>query len=47
MCLINPALKVSKSGVFSGPNLGKCGPEKTPYLDTCHPVQAWFQEILL
>ena len=27
MCLINTALKVSKYGVFSGPNLRKCGPE--------------------
>ena len=26
--------KVSKYGVFSGPNTGKYGPEKTPYLDT-------------
>ena len=26
--------KVSKYGVFGGPNIGKYGPEKTPYLDT-------------
>ena len=38
-------VKVSKYGVFSGqyflvfgPNTGKCGPEKTPYLDTFHAV---------
>ena len=30
------AWKVSKYGVFSGPNAGKYGPEKTPYLDTFH-----------
>ena len=28
----NTARKVSKYGVFSGPNTGKCRPEKTPYL---------------
>ena len=32
------AKKVSKYGVFSGPNAGKYGPEKTPYLDTFHAV---------
>ena len=31
-------VKVSKYGVFSGPNTGKYGPEKTPYLDTFHVV---------
>ena len=30
--------KVSKYGVFSGPNTGKYGPEKAPYLDTLHAV---------
>ena len=30
---------MSKYGVFSGPNTGKYGPEKTPYLDTFHAVQ--------
>ena len=30
--------KVSKYGVFSGPNTKKYGPEKTPYLDTFHAV---------
>ena len=30
------AWKVSKYGVISGPNTGKYGPEKTPYLDTFH-----------
>ena len=37
--------KVSKCGVFFGlnfpvlsPNIGKCGPEKTSYLDTFHAV---------
>ena len=39
------AWKVSKYGVISGtyfpvfsPNAGRCGPEKTPYLDTFHEV---------
>ena len=32
------AWKVSKYGVFSGPNTGKYGPKKTPYLDTFHAV---------
>ena len=32
------ASKVSKYGVFSGPNKGKYGPKKTPYLDTFHAV---------
>ena len=27
-----------KYGVFSGPNTGKYGQEKTPYLDTFHAV---------
>ena len=35
----NTAWNVSKYGVFSGPNKGKYGPEKTPYLDTFHEVQ--------
>ena len=30
--------KCPKNGVFSGPNTGKYGPEKTPYLDTFHAV---------
>ena len=34
----SPAWKVSKYRVFSGPNIGKYGPEKTPYLDTFHGV---------
>ena len=32
------AWKVSKYGVFSGPNTGRYGPGKTPYLDTVHAV---------
>ena len=32
------AWKVSKYGGFSGPNTGKYGPEKTPYLDIFHTV---------
>ena len=28
-----------KYGVFSGPNKGKYGPEKTPYLDTFYVVK--------
>ena len=35
------AWKVSKYGVFSGPNTGKYGPEKTLYLDTFHAVCVW------
>ena len=30
---------MSKYGVFSGPNAGKYGPEKTPYLDTFQALQ--------
>ena len=30
--------KVSEYGIFSGPNTGKYGPEKTSYLDTFHEV---------
>ena len=30
--------KLSKYGVFSGPNIGKYGPEKVPYLDNFHAV---------
>ena len=30
--------KVSKYGLFSGPNAGKHGPKITPYLDTFHTV---------
>ena len=32
------AWKVSKYGVFSGPNTGEYGPENTPYWDTFHAV---------
>ena len=32
------AWKVSKYGVFPGPNAGKYGPEKTPYLGTFRAV---------
>ena len=28
-----------KYGAFSGPNKGKYGPEKTPYLDTFYAVK--------
>ena len=34
----NTVGKVSKYGVFSGPNTGKYGPVKTPCLDTFHTV---------
>ena len=37
MCFIT-AWKMSKYGVFSGPNTGKYGPEKTPHLDTFYAV---------
>ena len=43
--VLDTARKLSKYGVLSGPyfpvlglNTGKCGPEKTPYLDTFHAV---------
>ena len=36
MSFLNTARKVSKYGVFSCLNTGKCGPEKAPYLDTFH-----------
>ena len=31
--------KVSKYGVFSGPNTGKYRPEETPYLDSFQEVK--------
>ena len=31
-------LRIPQTSVFS-PNAGKCGPEKTPYLDTFHTVE--------
>ena len=36
---IDTAGKVSKFGVFSDPNAGKYGPEKTPYVNTFHAVK--------
>ena len=39
-------LKVSKYGVFSGPNTGKRGQEKTPYLDTFHAVSSSLNTLL-
>ena len=30
---------MSKYEIFSGPNTGKYGPEKTPFLDTSHTVK--------
>ena len=39
MLLWNIAWKVSKYGVFSGPNTGKYSPEETRYLDTFHTVK--------
>ena len=39
---INRYMKVSKYGVFSGPNTGKYGSEKTPYLDIFQAVQAMY-----
>ena len=35
----NTAWKVSRYGVFSGPNAGKYGPGKTPYLNTFHAME--------
>ena len=37
--LLSIAWKVSKYGVFSGPNTGKYGPEKSSYLNTFHVVE--------
>ena len=37
--ICNTAGKMSKYGVFSGPNTGKYGPEKTPYLNTFHAME--------
>ena len=39
ICTYYAAWKVSKYGVFSGPNTGKCEPEKTPYFDTFHAAK--------
>ena len=39
------AWKGSKYGDFSGPNTGKYGPEKSPYLDTFHALN--LQKIIL
>ena len=39
ICTYYTAWKVSKYGVFSGPNTGKCEPEKTPYFDTFHAAK--------
>ena len=36
---VNTAWKAFRYGVFSGPNTGKYGPEKTLYLDTFHAVK--------
>ena len=36
--IFDTAWKMSKYGLFSGPNTGKYGPEKTPYLDILHAV---------
>ena len=36
-----PPWKVSKYEVFFGPNTGKYGPEKTPYLDIVHAVKCF------
>ena len=36
--ITSTAFKVSKYGIFSGPNTGKYGPEKAPYWDTFHAV---------
>ena len=39
--------KVSIYVVFFGLNTGKYGPEKTPYLDTFHAVEAVFIELFV
>ena len=45
--------KVSKYGIYSGPyfpifklNTGKCGPEKTPYLETFHTVYILYCKVV-
>ena len=43
--LESTAWKVSNS--FSGPNTGKYGPEKTPYLDTFHALKLCYFTSLL
>ena len=40
------AWRVSKYGVFFGPNAEKYGPEKNPYLDTFHAVK-WLRKRLV
>ena len=39
--MFNTAWKVSKYGDFSGPNAGKCGPKKSPYLDIFHAESSY------
>ena len=39
VAVIGTAWKAPKYGVFSGPNTGKYGPQKFPYLDTFHSVK--------
>ena len=43
---MSTAWKVSKYGVIFGPNVGKCGPEITPYLDAFHAVGLGFKDQL-
>ena len=47
MWTIYTAWKVSKYGVFFGPNTGKYGPERTPYLDTFHAVLLWINQFIM
>ena len=46
LCITLTAWQVSKYGVFSGLNVEKHGPEKTPHLDTVH-VSAYVFKIIL
>ena len=39
--MFNTTWNVSKYGDFSGPNAGKYGPKKTPYLDTFHAESSY------
>ena len=41
------AWKVSKYGFFSGPNAGKYGLEKTPYLDTFDALITYYITITI
>ena len=45
--MVDTAWRVPKYGVFSGPNAGKYGPEKTPFLDSFHAMTAFDEAKIL